>query len=98
MTRDRSFKVQWILSPSDPGRAGLYGTTEHEGRTPAAAAIASAKSVLQAADREPRPFQIVIVGVFDGEGAPNLLTADDLTDALRHYPSLPCDIISRPLC
>ena len=45
---DVAFKVRWILSPLDQDRAGFCGTTTHAGHNPAAAALASAESVLNA--------------------------------------------------
>ncbi len=93
------YKVRWILTPFDPDRAGHYGTTTHQGKTPAAAALASAESVMDALCDDALGAQMHILGVFAEEQGGNLLSADDLRLALRFHPKLlPVEVICRPLC
>jgi hypothetical protein len=100
MLRDNAYKVRWILVPTTPGCGGLYGTTTHEGATPAAAAVASAERLLDVLpDEDRKPAQLLILGVFEEPDGCNLLSADDLRATLRyHHTPLPCEIVYRPLC
>jgi hypothetical protein len=100
MVAERPYKVRWIVAPRDQERAGMYGTTTHPSRTPAAAALASAESVMAAledGDLE-ADFHVLSVSAGDtGEGR-NLLSSDDLRAALRCYPGLLIEVVYRPLC
>jgi hypothetical protein len=100
MLRDNTYKVRWIFTPTTRGRGGLYGTTTHEGATPAAAAVASAGHVLNALPDEDRgPAQLLILSVFEAPEGKNLLSAADLEATLRyHHTVLPCEVVYRPLC
>jgi hypothetical protein len=92
------YKVQWILNHDDPKRPGFYGTTNHLGVSPAAAAIASAKSVSHAADDSWGRAQLHILRVSAHLDDENLLSGNDLQAALRLDASLPIDVVYRPLC
>ncbi|MGH6959069.1 MAG: hypothetical protein ACREE7_01155 [Dongiaceae bacterium] len=93
------YKVRWIVTPLDPDRSGHYGTTTHRGSTPAAAALASAESVMSALSDDLLGAQMHILSVFAEDTGGNLLSADDLRLALRYHPKvLPVDVICRPLC
>jgi hypothetical protein len=93
------YKVQWILNHDDPKRPGFYGTTNHLGASPAAAAIASAKSVSHAADDSWGRAQLHILRVSAHLDDENLLSGNDLQAALRLADSsLPIDVVYRPLC
>jgi hypothetical protein len=100
MLQDNTYKVRWILVSATPGRGGLYGTTTHEGATPAAAAVASAERLLSVIpDEDRKPAQFLILGVFDERDGRNLLSGDDLQATLRyHHTPLPCEVVYRPLC
>jgi hypothetical protein len=99
MARDVPYKVRWIVSPLDHDRAGLFGTTTHSGHTPAAAALASAESVMDALSAEELDAQFHVVSVWSGEVGGNLLSGDDLRAALRcHHRKFPIEIVYRPLC
>ncbi|WP_119460661.1 hypothetical protein [Rhodospirillaceae bacterium SYSU D60014] len=100
MLRDIPYKVRWIFAPSTPGRGGLYGTTTHQGATPAAAAVASAERLLNALpDEERNPAELLILSVFEEPDGENLLSAADLEATLRyHHTPLPCPVVYRPLC
>jgi len=99
MSSDRAFKVRWIVAPSDPEEAGLYGTTTHPGNTPAGAALASAERLLLAMADESGSAAIHILSVSEEERGPNLLSGDDLRRALRRHPKeLPVEVLYRPLC
>jgi len=93
------YEVRWILNHDDPERPGFYGTTKHLGISPAAAAIASARSVSNSADESWGRAQLHILrvsGVLDDE---NLLCAQDLQAALRLFDAgLPIEVVYRPLC
>ena len=96
---DVSFKVRWILSPLDQDRAGLCGTTTHPGHNPAAAALASAESVLNALTADQLDAQFHVLSVSADEAGANLLAGDDLRAALRHHDRrLPIEVMYRPLC
>lgn len=96
---DLPFTVRWILSPLDQDRAGLVGTTTHPGQNPAAAALASAESVLTALIPEQFDAEFHVLSVSAGETGRNLLKGDDLRAALRfHDRRLPIGVVYRPLC
>src|SRR6202008_3620127 len=82
-TMDSSFTVRWILSPTDHDRAGLIGTTTHPGRSPAAAALASAESVLNALTTDQFDAEYHVLSVSVGEAGANLLESNELQAALR---------------
>jgi hypothetical protein len=95
---EKTYKVKWILVPSDHSRHGLYGTTTHHGSTPAVAAICSAETILKALPDAPRPCELQVLGVFDGDSE-NLLSDDELRATIRyHHRPLPCPVAYRPLC
>ena len=95
---DKSYKVKWILVPTDHSRHGLYGTTTHHGATPAVAALSSAETILKAIPDAPTPCELQVLGVFGDDGE-NLLSDDDLRTTLRyHHRPLPCSVAFRPLC
>ena len=99
MARDLLYKVRWIVSPLDHDRAGLFGTTTHDGCTPAAAALASAESVMNALSAEEHGAQFHVVSVSAEEAGGNLLSGEDLQAALRrHHRKFPIEIVYRPLC
>ena len=96
---DVAFKVRWILSPLDQGRAGLCGTTTHAGHNPAAAALVSAKSVLNALTADQLDAQFHVLSVSAGDAGSNLLAGDDLRAALRYHDQrIPIEVMYRPLC
>jgi hypothetical protein len=92
------YKVQWILSPDDPERAGIYGTTSHHGASPAAAAIASAQSLSQAVDASWGRAQLFILRVYEELCERDLLSGSDFQAALRRSDHLPLDVVYRPIC
>lgn len=93
------YKVQWILNHDDPRRAGFFGTTNHLGASPAAAAIASAHSVSHAADESWGRAQLHILRVSGPLDDENLLSGNDLQAALRLCDAgLPIEVVYRPLC
>lgn len=96
--RENLYRVQWILNPKEPGRAGLYGTTRHHGASPAAAAIASARSLCQAVDSSWERAQLFILRVCEEPDDRDLLSGNDLQAALRRSDSLPLDVVYRPIC
>ena len=99
MAQDRTFKVRWIVSPSDRDRAGTIGTTTHPGRTPAGAALASAEAIIRALSDGELDGQFHVLSVSTEESGPNLLSGDDLRAALRcHDKMFPIEIVYRPLC
>jgi len=98
MANERPYKVRWIVAPRDKDRAGIYGTTTHPSRTPAAAALASAESVMAALEDEDLEAQFHVLSVSAGEAERNLLSGDDLRAALRCYPGLRIEVVYRPLC
>src|SRR3546814_6242553 len=96
--RENLYKVQWILNLEDPKRAGFYGTTNHLGSSPAAAALASAQTVSHAVEEDWGRAQLLILRVSEERGDENLLSGNDLQAALRYYSNnLPIDVIYRPL-
>ena len=96
---ESSFTVRWILSPTDHDRAGLVGTTTHPGQSPAAAALASAESVLNALTGDQFDAEFHVLSVSVGEAGTNLLEGNQLQAALRfHDRRLPIDVVYRPLC
>jgi hypothetical protein len=96
---ESSFTVRWILSPTDHDRAGLVGTTTHPGQSPAAAALASAESVLNALTGDQFDAEFHVLSVSVGEAGTNLLEGNELQAALRfHGRRLPIDVVYRPLC
>lgn len=93
------YKVQWILNLDDPKRAGYYGTTNHLGSSPAAAALASAQTVSHAVEENWGRAQLHILRVSEELGDENLLSGSDLQAALRYSGSnLPIEVVYRPLC
>lgn len=99
MGRELGYKVSWIVAPLDQDRAGVFGTTTHPSRTPAAAALASAESVMAALSDEEIDAQFHVLSVSTGTMGRNLLSSDDLRVALRyHHRDLPIEVIYRPLC
>lgn len=93
------YKVQWILNLDDPQRAGFYGTTNHLGASPAAAAIASAKTVAHALEESWGRAQLFILRVSEQLCDQNLLSGNDLQAALRRSEgNLPLEVVYRPLC
>ena len=93
------FTVRWILSPTDHDRAGLVGTTTHPGQSPAAAALASAESVLNALTGDQFDAEFHVLSVSVGEAGTNLLEGNELQAALRfHDRRLPIEVVYRPLC
>jgi hypothetical protein len=99
MTEPRPYQVRWILLLRDQHKGGLFGTTTHEGATPAAAAMASADAVLRSVNCGSPPQELHVLGVFDeSDGVANLLSDNDLQAAVRYHPKrLPCAIAFRPL-
>jgi len=97
MATEHPYKVRWIVAPRDQERAGLYGTTTHPSRTPAAAALASAESVMAALEDD-LEAQFHVLSVSAGEAGCNLLSGDDLRAALRWHPGLRIEVVYRPLC
>jgi hypothetical protein len=98
MATERAYKVRWIVAPRDQDRAGRYGTTTHPSLTPAAAALASAESVMAALEDGDLEAQFHVLSVSAGDAGRNLLSSDDLRAALRCYPRLLIEIVYRPLC
>lgn len=99
MATDVPYKVRWIVAPLDHEEAGLFGTTTHAGRNPAAAALASAESVMNALSDDARRAEFHVLSVSDSETGDNLLSGDDLRAALRfHDRKFPIEILYRPLC
>jgi hypothetical protein len=98
MPAECPYKVRWIVAPRNQDRAGLYGTTTHPSRTPAAAALASAQSVMAALEDEDLEAQFHVLSVSAGDAGRNLLSSDDLRAALRCYPGLRIEVVYRPLC
>ena len=98
MNMELPFTVRWILSPFDQDRAGLVGTTTHRGTNPAAAALASAESVLTALTPDQLDAEFHVLSVSAGEVDRNLLKGDDLRAALRFHDRLPIRVVYRPLC
>jgi hypothetical protein len=92
------FTVKWILSPFDQNHAGLVGTTTHRGKTPAAAALASAESVLMTLNADQLDAEFHVLSVSADEVDRNLLKGDDLRAALRFHDRLPIGVVYRPLC
>ncbi len=93
------YQVQWILNLEDPARPGFFGTTNHLGTSPAAAAIASAQSVSNAVEECWGRAQLHILRVSDEVGEKNLLSSHDLQAALRYVSDhIPIDVVCRPLC
>jgi hypothetical protein len=96
---ERAYKVRWIVAPRDQDRAGMFGTTTHPSRTPAAAALASAESVMAALSDEDLEAQFHVLSVSAGDMGHNLLSSDDLRAALRYHDrNLPIEVLYRPLC
>lgn len=95
-----SYQVKWILSFSESGKTGgFYGTTTHDGPTPAVAAVASAESASRKVPQDKDILQVVILGVFDENEVSMPLSNDDLCAALRRHPSsLEFEVAYRPLC
>ena len=91
------FTVRWILSPFDQDRAGLVGTTTHREPNPAAAALASAESVLMTLNPDQLDAEFHVLSVSAGEADRNLLKGDDLRAALRFHDRLPIGVVYRPL-
>lgn len=96
--QENLYMVHWILNPRDPARAGLYGTTRHHGASPAAAAIASARSLSQAVDSSWGRAQLFILRVCEEADDRDLLSGSDLQAALRRSDGLPLDVVYRPIC
>lgn len=97
--RENLYKVQWILNLEDPKRAGFYGTTNHLGTSPAAAALASAQTVSHAVEEGWGRAQLHILRVSEETGEENLLSDNDLQRALRYSTSsFPIEVVYRPLC
>jgi hypothetical protein len=99
---EKLFKVRWILAPADPEAAGVCGTTSHEGRSPAAAALAAARSISKAAPtHDGARAQLLILSVaedtFTDEDAPNVLTGEAL-QAVARFADVPFDLVYRRLC
>jgi hypothetical protein len=96
---ERAYKVRWIVAPRDQDRAGMFGTTTHPSRTPGAAALASAESVMVALSDEDLEAQFHVLSVSAEDMGPNLLSSDDLRVALRYHDrNLPIEVLYRPLC
>lgn len=96
---DCLYRVRWILNPLDPNRAGFFGTTNHAGHSPAAAAVASAEAIRQSIEESWGRVQLVILGVSAEQDDANLLSGTDLQMALRRADdSLTMDVVYRPLC
>ena len=94
-----AYKVRWIVAPRDRDRAGMFGTTTHPSRTPAAAALASAESVMAALSDEDLEAQFHVLSVSSEDVGRNLLSSDDLRAALRYHDrNLPIEVVYRPLC
>jgi hypothetical protein len=99
MARELAYKVSWIVAPLDQDRAGMLGTTTHPSRTPAAAALASAESVMAALSDGEIAAQFHVLSVSTETMGQNLLSSDDLRVALKcHDRDLPIEVIYRPLC
>lgn len=95
-----SYQVKWILSFAESGKTGgFYGTTTHDGPTPAVAAIVSAESASRKVAKEKDILQVLILGVFDQNEVCIPLSNEDLSAALRRHPaSLEFEVAYRPLC
>jgi hypothetical protein len=99
MASDVPYRVRWIVAPLDHEQAGLFGTTTHAGRNPAAAALASAESVVNALSDDALSAEFHVLSVSASETGDNLLSGDDLRAALRfHDRRFPIEILYRPLC
>lgn len=95
-----SYQVRWIVSYTESGRTGgLYGTTTHDGPTPAVAAIVSAESASRKVPKEKDITQVLILAVVDQNEITIPLSNEDISAALRRHPaSLDFEVAYRPLC
>ncbi len=95
-----AYKIRWILSFKDPDDSGgVCGTTIHHGPNPATAALASAEHASEAVARDPETLQFFILDVSDHNQVSLPLSNDDLSTAMRSYPSdLDFEVCYRPLC